>query len=48
MLYDFQAGLSIAAGHFGGYTTKLQDVVHRKLRRMKEALARKVSVGPIG
>ena len=44
MLYDFQAGLSMAAGYFGGYTAKMQDVGHRELQRMNEALARKVSV----
>jgi hypothetical protein len=46
MLYDFQAGLSMAAGYFGGYTAKMQDVGHRELQRMNEALARKVSVEP--
>ena len=44
MLFDFQAGLSMAAGYFGGYTSKMQDVGHRELQRMTEALARKVSV----
>ena len=46
MLYDFQAGVSMAAGYFGGYTAKMQDVGYRELQRMKEALARKASVEP--
>ena len=44
MLFDFQAGLSMAAGYFGGYTSKMQDVGHKELHRMTEALARNVSV----
>jgi hypothetical protein len=44
MLFDFQSGLSMAAGYFGGYTSKMQDVGHKELQRMTDALARKVSV----
>jgi hypothetical protein len=46
MLYDLQAGLAMAAGYFGGYTSKMQDVGQRELGRMREALVRKVSVEP--
>ena len=46
MIYDFQAGLSMAAGYFGGYTAKMQDVGHKELQRMNEALSRKASVAP--
>ena len=44
MLYDFQAGLAMAAGYFGGYTSKMQDIGHKELQRMNEALSRKTSV----
>ena len=46
MLYDLQAGLARAAGYFGGYTSKMQDVGQRELGRMRESLIRKVSVEP--
>ena len=46
MIYDFQAGLAMAAGYFGGYTAKMQDVGHKELQRMNATLARKVSVEP--
>jgi hypothetical protein len=44
MFFDFQAGLSMAAGYFGGYTSKMQDVGHKELQRMTETLARKARV----
>ena len=46
MLYDLQAGLAMAAGYFGGYTSKMQDIGHRELGRMRESLARKVTAEP--
>jgi len=42
MLYDLQAAQSMAAGYFGGYTSKMQDVGKKELQRLREALERKV------
>ena len=42
MLYDLQAGQSMAAGYFGGYTSKMQDIGKKELQRLREALERKV------
>jgi hypothetical protein len=46
MIYDLQAGLAMAAGYFGGYTSKMQDVGQKELARMRESLSRKLSVEP--
>jgi hypothetical protein len=42
MLYDLQAAQSMAAGYFGGYTSKTQDIGQKELRQLREALERKV------
>jgi len=46
MMCDFQRGLAAAAGYFGGYTSKMQDVGQKELARMRESLTRKVTVEP--
>ena len=42
MTYDMQAGQAVAAGYFGGYSAKMQDVGHKELQRLEQALRRKV------
>ena len=42
MTYDMQAGQAVAAGYFGGYSAKMQDVGHKELQRMEQSLRRKV------
>ena len=42
MLYDLQAAVSTAAGYFGGYTAKVQNIGTQELKRLQEALERKV------
>jgi len=42
MLYDLQAAQSMAAGYFGGYTSKMQDIGKKELQRLREAHERKV------
>ena len=42
MLYDLQAAQSMAAGYFGGYTSKMQDIGKKELQRLREALERKI------
>ena len=39
---DLQAAQSMAAGYFGGYSAKMQDIGRKELERMGEALDRKV------
>ena len=40
---DLQAAQSLAAGYFGGYTAKMQDIGRRELEAMQQALERKLS-----
>ena len=40
---DLQAAQSLAAGYFGGYTAKMQDIGRRELQAMEKALERKLS-----
>ena len=42
MLYDLQAAQSMAAGYFGGYTSKMQDIGKKELQRLRQALERKI------
>ena len=42
MLYDLQAAQSMAAGYFGGYSSKMQDIGGKELQRLRESLERKV------
>ena len=42
MLYDLTAMQSMTAGYFGGYASKAQDMGAKELRRLREALERKV------
>ena len=42
MIYDLTASMSMAAGYFGGYTSKMQDIGTKELQHMREALERKV------
>ena len=42
MLYDLQAAQSMAAGYFGGYTSKMQDIGQKELQKLCEALERKI------
>ena len=41
LTYDMQASQSVAAGYFGGYSAKMQDVGHKELQRMEEAVHRR-------
>ena len=43
-VWDMQAGLAAAAGYFGGYTSKMQDIGVKELKRMHETLMRKLEV----
>ena len=43
MTYDMQAGQAVAAGYFGGYSAKMQDIGTKELARLREAMDRKVS-----
>ena len=45
LLYQLQAGQSTAAGYFGGYSAKMQDIGHKELIRLEAALNRKFEVG---
>ena len=42
MAYDMQAGQAVAAGYFGGYSAKMQDIGTKELDRLREAMERKV------
>ena len=42
MTYDMQAGQAVAAGYFGGYSAKMQDIGHKELQRLEQSLRRKV------
>ena len=42
MTYDMQAAQSVAAGYFGGYSAKMQDIGSKELARLREAMDRKV------
>ena len=42
LLYDGQAAQAVAAGYFGGYSAKMQDIGEKELKRLKESLERKV------
>ena len=43
MTYDMQAGQSVAAGYFGGYSAKMQEIGNKELDRLREAMERKVA-----
>ena len=43
MTYDMQAGQAVAAGYFGGYSAKMQDIGSKELERLREAMGRKVA-----
>ena len=43
MLYDMQAGQAITAGYFGGYSAKMQEIGHKELERLRDALDRKMT-----
>ena len=43
MAYDMQAGQSVAAGYFGGYSAKMQEIGTKELTRLREAIERKVA-----
>ena len=43
MAYDMQAGQAVAAGYFGGYSAKMQDIGQKELQRLREGLERKVA-----
>ena len=43
MTYDMQAGQSVAAGYFGGYSAKMQEIGTKELTRLREAIERKVA-----
>ena len=38
-----QAGQSVAAGYFGGYSAKMQDIGNKELDRLRESIERKVA-----
>ena len=40
---DLLAAQSLAAGYFGGYTAKMQDVGRREIQAMEQALERKLT-----
>ncbi len=42
LVWDMQAGLAAAAGYFGGYTSKMQDIGLKELQRMHGTLLRKL------
>ena len=44
MTYNMQAGQSMAAGYFGGYSAKMQDVGQKELQRMEQAMERTMLV----
>ncbi len=41
-IQDMQAGLAAAAGYFGGYTSKMQDIGKKELQRLEQGLYRKL------
>ena len=43
MTYDMQAGQAVAAGYFGGYSAKMQDIGSKELERLREAMGRKAA-----
>ena len=43
MTYDMQASQAVAAGYFGGYSAKMQDIGNKELERLREAMDRKVA-----
>ena len=50
LAYDMQAGQAVAAGYFGGFTARMQDVGAKELQRMHEAVCRKTErevAGPV-
>ena len=42
MLYDLTAAQSMAAGYFGGYSAKVQDIGAKELTQLRDSLERKV------
>ena len=46
MTYDMQAGQSVTAGYFGGYSAKMQEIGRKELQRLREAMDRKVASSP--
>ena len=42
MLYDLQAAQSMAAGYFGGYTSKMQDIGQKELQKLREAFGQRL------
>ena len=51
LTYDMQAGQAVAAGYFGGYSAKMQDIGAKELQRMHQAVSRKTeneARGPTG
>ena len=44
MTYDMQAGQAVAAGYFGGYSAKMQEIGNKELDRLRDALNRKSRV----
>ena len=43
MTYDMQAAQAVAAGYFGGYSAKMQDIGTKELARLREAMDRRNS-----
>ena len=43
MTYDMQAGQAVAAGYFGGYSAKMQEIGSKELDRLRDALNRKAA-----
>ncbi len=41
-IQDMQAGLAAAAGYFGGYTSKMQDIGKKELQRLEQGLYQKL------
>lgn len=46
LAFDLQASQAAAAGYFGGYTSKMQDVGEKELSRMRDSLYRKLETEP--
>ncbi len=44
LAYQVQASQSLAAGYFGGYSAKMQEIGHKELERMEASLCRKLEV----
>jgi hypothetical protein len=44
LAYQVQSAQSLAAGYFGGYSAKMQDIGNKELERMEASLHRKIAV----